>query len=160
MRTRDLRSLAALAAGLGLLVSLFAAAEFFDASLRAICSVNGSISCGAVDQSGRTSTLFVPDYLWGVGGFVALLVVAAIAERRPADLRWAYGFVGLASAGVALSAYLLYVELALIHALCPVCVAAYLLGAVVWVSAIALLRRARARAARADDADRPSAEAA
>ena len=141
MRTRDVRSVVYLAAGLGLVVAFFAAAEFFDAALRSVCSVNSFFSCSLVDQSNYTTTLGVPDYLWGVLGFVAILVVAALAERRPNDQRWAYALLALTSSGVGLALWLLYVELADIHALCPVCVTDYLLCGVAWAGAIALVRR-------------------
>lgn len=157
MKTRDVRGLIYLGAGLGLLVSIFAAAEFFDASLRAICSVNAFFSCAAVDNSGRTTTLGVPDYLWGIGGFVAVFVVAAIAERRARDVRVGYALLVLTSVGVALSGYFLYVELALIHALCLVCATAYLFGVVVWAASISLTVRTRRRLGR-DAEDSPPPE--
>jgi uncharacterized membrane protein len=143
MRTRDLRSLTSLAAGLGLLVAIFAAAEFFDASLRGVCSINSFFSCALVDESGRTSTLGIPDYLWGIGGFVAILVVAALAERNDDDVRWAYALVFFTTGGVAFAFYFLYVELALIHALCIVCAADYILGGIAWAGALALAMRTR-----------------
>ncbi len=157
MRTRDLRSITTLAAVLGLVVAIFAALEFFDASLRGICSINSFFSCALVDQSGRTTTLGVPDYAWGIGGFVAILVVAALGERAPDDPRRAYALVALTSAGIGLAIYLLYVELAEIHALCIVCATDYGLGAIAWAGAIAIALRVRRRAAEdaapADDAD-------
>jgi uncharacterized membrane protein len=156
MRTSNLRSLLYLAAGLGLLVSLFATAEYFDASLRGLCSVNSFFSCSLVDNSGRTTTLGVPDYLWGIGGFLAIFVVGGLAEARPEDVRRAGALVLVTTAGVGLSLYLLYVELAEIHALCVVCAAAYLLGAVAWVAALALLRRTRARARQDGDEAEPT----
>ncbi|HTP54494.1 MAG TPA: vitamin K epoxide reductase family protein [Thermoplasmata archaeon] len=143
MKTRDLRTLVGLSAGLGLVVALFAAAEFYDVSLQAVCSINAFFSCAAVDASGKTSTLGIPDYVWGVLGFVGILVVAAVSEARSVDDRWTYGLVALTTAGVALSVYLLYVELAEIHALCLVCASDYLLVGIAWLGAIALARRAR-----------------
>jgi uncharacterized membrane protein len=143
MRLRTVRSVVYLGAGLGLIVALFAAAEFFDAALRSACSVTSFFSCQLVDQSGLTTTLGIPDYLWGIGGFVAILVAAALAEQRPADPRWAYALLGVTTLGVALSLYLLYVELALIHALCVVCASAYLLEGVTWIGAIAIVRHGR-----------------
>jgi uncharacterized membrane protein len=142
MRTRSVRSVVYLGAGLGLIVAIFAAVEFFDASIRVACTVNSWVSCAAVDNSGLTSTLWVPDWLWGIGGFVVILIVASLAEQRPDDPRRAYALLAVTTGGVALSVYLLYVELALIHALCLVCVAAYLFGGVAWGGAIALVRRA------------------
>jgi uncharacterized membrane protein len=143
MRITTLRSAIYLAAGIGLVVSLFAAAEFFDTSLRAICSPNSFFSCSYVDQSGKTTTLGIPDYLWGVGGFVLLLGFASVAEKRPRDVRAADALALLATVGVALSLYFLYVELAEIHAVCPVCATAYLFGGIVWVGSIALARKTR-----------------
>jgi len=155
MKTRDLRTLTGLSAGLGLVVALFAAAEFYDASLRAICTVNAFFSCAAVDASGRTTTLWIPDYVWGVAGFVAILIVAGLAEQRSDDRRGAYGLVALTSAGVALSLYLLYVELAEIHALCLVCASDYLLVTIAWAGAIALALRLR-NGTLADPPDAPA----
>jgi uncharacterized membrane protein len=155
MKTRDLRSLLALAAILGLVVALFAAAEFFDASLRSLCTVNAFVSCQLVDQSGKTTTFGIQDYLWGVGGFVLILLFAVVAERRRDEPVWTYGVLALTTAGVAFSAYFLYVELALIHAFCLVCAADYGFGILAWAAAIPLTVRARRRRA-ADAADRAS----
>jgi len=155
MRTRAVRSVVYFAAGLGLIVSIFAAAEFFDAALRSVCSVSSFFSCALIDESGLTTTLGIPDYLWGIGGFVVILVVAALAEQRPNDRRLAYGLLGVTTLGVVLSLYLLYVELGLIHALCPVCATAYVLEGVAWVGAIELVRRAPTTTDGDDDAEDP-----
>jgi uncharacterized membrane protein len=156
MRTRNLRSAIYLAAGLGLIVAIFSAAEFFDAALLAVCSVNSYVSCGAVAHSGLTNTLGIPDYLWGIGGFVLILVLAALAEQRPSDRRRALLLLGITTLGVAFSLYFLYVEVVQIHALCPVCVADYLLGGVAWIGAIALARRSpEAPKGDGDDDDDP-----
>ena len=151
VRERTVRSLVYFAAGLGLIVAIFAAAEFYDASLRAVCSVSAFFSCSAVDSSGYTNTLGLPDWLWGVGGFVLILLFAGLAEQRPEDRRRAYLLLTVTTLGVGVSLYLLYVELAIIHALCLVCATAYLLGVVAWLGAIGLARHVR-RAAW-DDAD-------
>ncbi|MFZ0890900.1 MAG: vitamin K epoxide reductase family protein [Thermoplasmata archaeon] len=142
MQTRTLWSVVYFAAGLGLIISLFAAAEFFDAALRQVCSFNSFFSCQLIDQSGRTNTLGIPDYAWGIGGFIAILAIAGVSETRSAVQAWKYTLLAVTTAGVALSAYLLYVELALIGALCLVCAAAYVMGGVSWIGAIALARRA------------------
>ncbi len=156
MRTRNLRSLIYLAGGIGLVVSFFAAAEFFDASLRAICSVNSFFSCALVDQSSKTTTFGIQDYLWGIGGFVVILAVAGVAEKRPREVVWAYALLLLTTLGVAISLYFLYVELAEIHALCPVCVAAYAFGGITWVGSIFLALRTRAGGRTEEEDEEPS----
>ena len=152
MRTSSLRGLVFLSGALGLLVAIFAAAEFYTASLRSACTINQFFSCATVDRSGLTSTLGVPDYLWGILGFLALLVVAGVAEKRPADVRPAYLLTLLATGAVGLSAYFLYVQLAEIRALCLVCATAETLGAIVWVGSIVLIGRTRDAVRRGSDA--------
>lgn len=143
MRVSSLRSTVYLAAIFGLVVSLFAMAEFLDASLRGICSVNSFFSCALVDESGKTTTFGIQDYLWGIGGFVLILALAAVWEKWPRDLRVGYGLLLLTTAGIAFALYFLYVELAEIHALCLVCAATYLFGVLAWAGTIGLVRKSR-----------------
>ena len=159
MRTASLRGLIYLSGGVGLLVAIFSAAEFYQASLRSVCSINQFFSCATVDRSGLTTTLGIQDYVWGIAGFVALLIVAGIAEKRPRDVRPAYLLTALATGAVGLSGYFLYVQLAEIHALCVVCATAETLGGILWLGSIALaVRTARKATGRAAPADGPSAE--
>jgi uncharacterized membrane protein len=141
MRTRTFRSLVSLGGAIGLIASIYAALEVYYASLTAVCSVNKYVSCGAVASSGKTSTLGIPDAAWGIAGFVLILALAVLAERRRRDARVAYVLLLVTTAGVALAFYFLYVEVVVIGALCPVCVSAYLCGGVAWVGAIGLARR-------------------
>ena len=156
MHNRSLRSLVYFATALGLVVSLFAAAEYFDAALRSVCSVNSFFSCALIDNSGKTTTLGIPDYLWGIGGFVLIFIAAVLAEKRPKDLNRSYFLLGVTSVGLVLSLWLLYVELALIGGLCPVCATAYLLDGIAWAGSLALTLRLRRRIAR--DAREKSSE--
>jgi uncharacterized membrane protein len=158
MRTRSIRSLIYFAAGLGLIAALFATAEYFDAALAVACSPTSSISCAAVAKSGLTTTLGVPDWAWGLAGFVAILVAATLAERHRKDIRYTYALLGLTTAGVGLSMYLLYVELFRIGALCPVCASAYAFGILAWIGAILLTRRMTARLQARARAPGPDAE--
>lgn len=146
MRTRDLRSVIYLAGGLGVIVSIYTYLETVQASLQKYCTINSYVSCGAVASSGKTTTLGIPDSFIGIGGFVLVLIVAAIAERRRPELLWPQLLFLLATVGVAFSLYFLYVELVEIHALCPVCLTAWVLGWVVWGASIVLVRRVRAKA--------------
>jgi len=150
MQVRTIRSIVYLGAGLGLIVSIFAALETYNASLRGICSINSFFSCSKVDTSGLTSTFGIPDYLIGVLGFILIFVVAAIAEARPRDRRWTYLLVVVTTLGLAVAGYFVYVELALIGAFCVVCGASYAMGLVAWGGSLALLR------ARPDERRRPS----
>jgi len=146
MRTRDIRSAIYLAGGLGLIVAIYTYIETVEASLQKYCTVNSFVSCGAVANSGYTTTFGIPDSYIGIGGFILVLVIAGIAETRKRELLWPYLLLIFTTAGVGFSIYFLYVELALIHALCPVCLSAWVFGWIVWVASIALVRRVREKA--------------
>lgn len=143
MQTRSIRSLIYLGGGIGFILAVFAALEVVYSGLSKVCSFNGFFSCATVLKSGSTTFLHVPDWAWGVAGFIAILVVAALAERWPNDPRWCYGLVVLTSAGIGLALYLLYVELAVIGAVCLVCASSYAMGFVCWGGAISLAQRTR-----------------
>jgi uncharacterized membrane protein len=163
MRTRTLRSVIYFSAGLGLIVSIFTALEAFEASLQSLCTVNAFVSCSAVANSGKTTLFGVPDSLIGIGGFILIFIVAAVAESRRRELLWPYLLLFLTTGGVALSFYFGYVELVEIHALCLVCVTAYVFGFIAWGATIALVQkvRAKARSRRPETSEEiPSAEAA
>lgn len=134
--------------GLGLAV--FAYLETTIPALQHVCSLSPFFSCSKVDQSGYTSTLGIPDYAIGIAGYLALLAIDVplfVTWRR--DLL--KGLVVVSGLGVAVAVYLGYVELAIIHALCPVCFSTYLVDGLVFLLSLWLLVSGR-RAGEQDDA--------
>lgn len=146
MRTSTVRTVIYLAGGLGLIVSVFTYFESLEASLQSLCTVNAFVSCTAVAKSGKTTLFGIPDSFIGIGGFILLLLVAAIAESRRRELLWPYLLLFLTTGGVALSLYFGYVELGEIHALCLACLTAYLFGFIAWGGTLELVRKVRAKA--------------
>ncbi len=156
MRARTYRTFLSLGSLLGLIVAVFAGIEFYDLSLTAVCTVNTFFSCALIAESGKTTTLGIQDYLWGIGGFLLILILAAIASRRRGDARLTYLLLVVTTAGVGVAAYFLYVELAEIGGLCPVCLTAYACGVAAWIGAIGLARRAYRRSHGAPPATDPA----
>lgn len=146
MKTRTIRTVIYLAAGLGLIVSIFTYLEAVEVSLQSLCTVNAFVSCTAVANSGKTTTFGISDSFIGIGGFILIFIVAAVAETRRRELLWPYLLLLITTAGVGFSIYLGYVELVEINALCLVCLTAYVFGVVAWVGTILLVRRLRAKA--------------
>jgi len=128
MQLRTVRTIVYLAAGIGVVLSIFSGLETVFSGLTAACSFNGFFSCAAVAHSGYTTFLYLPDWLWGLGGFIVIIGVAAMAERYPFDPRWAYALLALTLLAAGFSLYFLYVELALIGALCVICTSSYVMG--------------------------------
>ncbi len=135
----------------GLALSLYATAESIDPSLQSSCTVNAFLSCAAVQQSGLTTLGPIPDWALGVGGFSLLLVLDCFLLRTY-ETRWLYALLAVATVGLAIAAVLAYIELALIRALCPVCLVTYVADLGALVTALGILRvRRHATASSVDD---------
>ena len=142
MDARTLHALLPVAIAIGLAFSAYAAYESNTPSAQGSCTVNGFISCQKVDQSGFTTTLGIPDYWIGIGGFLALLAVDVPLLRtyKPVFLNV---LVGLSVLGLLASIYFGYVELVQIQAFCLVCFGAYLSNVAVLGIALGLVRARR-----------------
>jgi len=109
--------------------------------------VGGPLKCGAggcdTVQTSRWAVLLgLPVALYGVVGYFAILVVA-LAALRPAALvqpQWNLLLLGLATAGVLFTAYLTYLELFVIHAICRWCVGSAVIITLIWIVSLLSLR--------------------
>ena len=108
----------------------------------------GPIKCGTggcdTVQASQWAVLFgVPVAFYGVVGYLAILVVALVALRPAAVLRpkWNLALAGLATVGVLFTAYLTYLELFVIHAICRWCVGSAVIITAIWIVSLAALRR-------------------
>lgn len=104
----------------------------------------GAIKCGAsggcevVQTSQWAVFLGLPVAFYGVAGYFVVLVVSIVA-LRPAALaqpRWNLLLAGLATVGVLFTAYLTYVELFVIHAICRWCVGSAIIITAIWIIAM------------------------
>ncbi|HYM40357.1 MAG TPA: vitamin K epoxide reductase family protein [Thermoplasmata archaeon] len=127
----------------GLALSLYATAESLNPALQGSCTVNAFLSCAAVQQSGLTTLGPVPDWALGTGGF-ALLLALDVLLIRTYESRWLLAVLFVAALGLGVAVVLGYIELALIHALCPVCLGTYVADLGAFSGALALLRLRRA----------------
>ena len=110
--------------------------------------VGGELKCGTggcdtVQASRWAKVLGIPVAAYGVAGYAAILAVAlaalqpaALERRRPALL-----LAALATGGVLFSAWLTYLELFVIHAICRWCVGSAVTITIIWLVTLAGLRR-------------------
>jgi uncharacterized membrane protein len=78
--------------------------------------------CNYVNSSEYASVAGIPVSLLGVAMYVGLIAAAAFWSRRPADEKRMIAYWALALSGAGYAAYLTYVELAVLHAICVYCV--------------------------------------
>jgi uncharacterized membrane protein len=109
--------------------------------------LGGPLKCGTggceTVQASQYAVLFgVPVAFYGVVGYLAILVVALVALRPAALLepKWNQLLVGLATVGLLFTAYLTYLELFVIHAICRWCVGSAVVITAIWIVALVSLR--------------------
>jgi uncharacterized membrane protein len=114
----------------------------------------GHLACGTGEcetvQLSKWSTLFgLPVALWGCGFYLAVFLVATVGTTE----RWAEArsvsviLVALTGWGVVFSAFLTYLEVAEIHAICRYCVVSAVLTCVLFAVSVLDLRDYHAVAA-------------
>ncbi len=102
----------------------------------------GTGSCETVQTSPWAIFLGLPVAFYGVVGYLALLIVALLALRPAALVQngWNMLLLLLATIGLLFTAYLTYVELFLIHAICRWCVGSAVIITLIWIVSLLSLR--------------------
>lgn len=129
------RMVAALIALIGLFTALYLTLYKIGVIGTMVCAVG---SCERVQLS-RWSTLFgVPVAVWGVGYYAAVvgLAMAGLQGRWSDSQALSLGFVVLTGWGVLFSAWLTYLELFVIRAICQWCVFSAILATTLFVIAL------------------------
>ncbi len=106
-----------------------------------MCLGNGG--CSVVNSSRYAEISGIPVAVIGIGGYLTILLLLVLEPRIP--FLTANGTMivfGLALFGFLFTVYLIYVELALIHALCPFCVTSQITMTILFaLSVIRLVRQ-------------------
>lgn len=131
MIERRLRLAALAVAGLGACVAGYLTYVHY-AGLQPFCA-GGGHGCERVQSSSYASLAGIPVAVLGLAGYVAIAIALLVAGER-ARLAAA----ALAVSGLGFSAYLTYLELFVIHAICQWCVASAVLVTV--LAALAMWR--------------------
>jgi len=110
------------------------------AHVEAIC--RGVGDCESVNSSVYSQIGGVPIALFGLGAFLAILALLVVEPRSALLQDYApLAIFGLALTGTLYSAYLTYVELFVIHAICPYCVtSAVLITGLLILAVVRLVR--------------------
>jgi uncharacterized membrane protein len=105
-----------------------------------MCLGNGG--CSVVNNSVYSEVYGVPVALVGAVGYAAILAVLTLSERWSLLRQNATLLIfGLCLAGFLFTAYLIYVEIALIRAVCPFCVASQVIMTLLFAAAVVRLVR-------------------
>lgn len=109
---------------IGLLLSIYLLwQQFFQPAFKP-CSINASINCDAVINGPVAKTLGIPTPLYGFVGYIVILLAAVKKNKKL--------LLGVATFGLAFCLYLGFVEIAILHVICPVCISCLLVMAAVF----------------------------
>lgn len=122
------------ASGIGL--SIYTAYEYITQNYTT-CSFSQQFSCGGVAASGHTSLFGVPFYLTGLVWFPLVLLIGLLTSRLGKAPVNGEILLPLLMVGNIFTGYLWYLELVVIHIICPLCVGLYAVNYV--LTAIVLL---------------------
>jgi uncharacterized membrane protein len=102
----------------------------------------GSGDCSTVNASPYSEIYNIPVALFGVGGYLAILALHLLENRSDFMRQNAILFIfGLALAGFLFTLYLVYVEFAILKALCPFCLTSQ--AAMTLIFSISVIRLVR-----------------
>lgn len=110
------------AAGIGL--AIYTAYEYITEDFRT-CTINSVFSCGGVAASGHTSLFGIPFYITGLVWFPLVFLIGLVTSRLGTAPVNGEILLPLLMLGNVFTGYLWYLELAVIHIICPLCVGLY-----------------------------------
>jgi uncharacterized membrane protein len=100
-----------------------------------MCLGNGG--CHDVNFSSYSVIGGIPISAFGIAAYLAIVVILVLEARvRIAQENGPLAIFGISLVGVGFSAYLTYLELYVIHAICPFCVASAVLITLIFILAI------------------------
>jgi uncharacterized membrane protein len=124
----------------GIALAIYVAIEYLTQNFTS-CNINQFLSCGGVYQSGHTSLFGIPFYLMGLVWFPLLFAVGLWTSRigkKPVNSEI---LLPVLMIGNIFTGYLWYLELAIIHIVCPLCVSLYVVNYVLTIIVIVPLFR-------------------
>ncbi|MEI6327559.1 MAG: vitamin K epoxide reductase family protein [Candidatus Roizmanbacteria bacterium] len=95
------------------------------------CSINATVNCDAVIKGPVSLTFGIPTSLYGLTGYICILIASFKKWRR---VVW-----GVATFGVLFCLRITFIEIFQLHVICPVCLACQLSMIAVWGLATRLI---------------------
>lgn len=123
------RSIILIVSALGLILSAYLTYYFYAGQSTLFCTAGSG--CDVVGSSAYASILGIPVSLLGVIGYMAIIGVSLISLSTRLKWLWLY-FISLSA--LSFSAYLTFIEIFVIKALCPYCVVSALFAVAIFAT--------------------------
>ena len=113
--------------GVGIGDALYTAYEYTTQDFTS-CNISATFSCGGVFASGHTSILGIPFYILGLIWFPLLFALGLVTTKLGRVPINSEIILPLLMIGNVFTAYLWYLELVVIHIICPLCLSLYIVN--------------------------------
>jgi uncharacterized membrane protein len=110
-----------------IVVAIYTAYEYVTGNSGS-CNVNAQINCFDVMHSGHTSLFGIPFYVFGLVWFPLLFILGFYLTNGTGLRIRADVLLPLLMVGNIFTLYLWYLELVVIHAICPLCLSLYIVN--------------------------------
>ena len=110
------------AAGIG--TAIYTAHDYLTQNFNS-CYINSVVNCGGVYHSGHTSLFGIPFYVTGLVWFPLAFAIGLVTSKLGRVVVSSDVLLPLLMLGNIFTLYLWYLELVVIHAVCPLCVSLY-----------------------------------
>lgn len=97
----------------------------------------GMGDCATVNSSAYSEIFGIPIAVFGLAVYLAVLGISVLEVRKPSERVWlALATFGLSLVGVVYSGWLTYVEVVILQAICPFCVASAIIISAIFVISV------------------------
>ncbi|MFH1637384.1 MAG: vitamin K epoxide reductase family protein [Candidatus Woesearchaeota archaeon] len=140
--------LIALIAVSGIILSSYQTYAHYKVSHESFCDINEQVSCDIVNRSEYSKMFGIPVALLGVIGYIAFLILSLLllkdidfskVHRKIRTRDVYYSVFLLVLAAFMFSLFLTYIEVYVLHAICPLCVTSAIFIATILVLSIVSL---------------------
>lgn len=96
------------------------------------CDINATVNCEAIISGSVSKTLGLPTPLYGLIGYIAILLSAIFCRKKI--------LLAIAAFGLIFLLRIAFIELFLLHVLCPVCIGCQIIMAAVFTLSLIINR--------------------
>ncbi len=118
---------------IGIGLALYLLYEYFAPPHQSLCYINSYINCEASTKGSLANTLGIPTAIFGLTGYIIILIAAL--------KRWRRVLLGMATFGLLFCLRITFLELFVINAICPVCLACQTVMIILFILGIKLVEK-------------------
>lgn len=116
----------------GIALAIYLLLEQFTLSSFRPCNINSTINCNAIISGAVSKTLGIPTPLYGLLGYIFILLSAIYKKKRT--------LLAVATFGLLFCLWIAYQEIFLLRVICPVCIACQIIMLSVFAIGVVLNR--------------------